>query len=88
MTSGSPYTDALTYPPYVNLAEKGPDGKYLQAPDPTVLTENSLWRQATRDHWEKRARTLGSGNVRYSPMRWLTFDASVSYDRSDWEYQE
>lgn len=86
--SGDPYEDALVYPPYVDLSQKGPDGQYLQAPDSTVLLENPLWRQATRDHWEARVRTLGSSNVRYSPIRWLTFDMQLSYDRSDLEYQE
>ena len=86
--SGDPYEDALVYPPHVNLATKGPDGQYLQAPDSSVLIENPLWRQATRDHWEARVRTIGSANVRYSPVRWLTFDTQLSYDRSDLEYQE
>jgi TonB-linked SusC/RagA family outer membrane protein len=88
VTTGDPFEDALVYPTFVNLAEKGTDGQYLQAPDSTVTTENPLWRQATRDHWEKRARTIGSANARFSPIRWLTFDMQLSYDRSDLEYQE
>jgi TonB-linked SusC/RagA family outer membrane protein len=86
--TGDPFEDALVYPTFVNLAQKDADGNYLQAPDSTVTIENPLWRQATRDHWEKRARTIGSSNARYSPIRWLTFDLQLSYDRSDLEYQE
>jgi TonB-linked SusC/RagA family outer membrane protein len=79
----SPYELALTYPPFVDLQKKDANGQYLQLPDSTVLTENPLWRQATRDNFSTVARTQASTNVRYSPLRWVTLDAQLSYDRSD-----
>jgi TonB-linked SusC/RagA family outer membrane protein len=82
-TSGNPYTTALTYPPFVDLAKKGPDGQYLQLPDSSVLTENPLWRQATRDNFDVRARTNASANVRFSPFHWISLDGQFSYDRAD-----
>lgn len=81
--SGNPYEAILTYPAFVDLTQKGPDGKYLMVPDPSVEIENPLWRQASRDNNEVRARTLGSGNLRYVPRRWLSFEGQFSYDRSD-----
>ena len=38
---------------------------------------------ATEDNRRKRARTQGSLDARYAPLSWLSFDANVSYDRSD-----
>ena len=38
---------------------------------------------ATEDNRRHRARTQGSIASKYSPFRWLTFDANLSYDRSD-----
>lgn len=81
--SGNPYTSLLTYPTYVDLTRKGPDGKYLQQPDSTVEIENPIWRQSSRDNFTERARTLGSVNARFAPLNWLTFDAQLSYDRAD-----
>jgi TonB-linked SusC/RagA family outer membrane protein len=81
--SGNPYQSILTYPAFVDLAKRDETGQFLQQPDPNVEIENPLWRQATRDNNERRARTLGSGNIRFSATNWLTFDAQLSYDRSD-----
>ncbi len=81
--SGNPYQSVLTYPAFVDLSKKDENGQFLQMPDPSVEIENPLWRQATRDNNERRARTLGSGNIRFSATNWLTFDAQLSYDRSD-----
>jgi TonB-dependent SusC/RagA subfamily outer membrane receptor len=81
--SGNPYTSLLTYPAYVDLTKKDADGKYLQQPDETVEIENPIWRQASRDNFSERARTLGSMNARFAPFNWLTIDAQVSYDLSD-----
>ena len=82
-TTGDPYEDGLTYPPFVDLARKDANGQYIQLPDSSVLEENPLWRQATRDNFDVRARTQASANIRYSPMTWMTLDAQLSYDRAD-----
>jgi TonB-linked SusC/RagA family outer membrane protein len=81
--TGSPYEDALTTPPFVDLAKKDANGQYLQQPDSSVTDENPLWRQTTRDNHSVRARTQASGNIRFSPTQWLTLDAQLSYDRAD-----
>jgi len=81
--SGDPYVTLMDYPAFVNLAARDSLGNFLQQPDLGVQIENPLWRQATRDNNERRARTLGSANVRVSATNWLTFDAQFSYDRSD-----
>jgi TonB-linked SusC/RagA family outer membrane protein len=82
-TTGNPYTAALNFPPFVNLEKKDADGNYLQLPDSTVLSENPLWAQATRENFGTVARTQASANVRYSPLRFATLDAQLSYDRVD-----
>lgn len=86
--SGSPFWDLLMYPPDVNLGVKDEDGNFLQQPNPLVLEENPLWRQTSRDNFNDRARTLLSGQARFRPFSWLSFDGNVSYDRSDRSYQE
>lgn len=84
--SGDPFWDLLMYPPDVNLGVKDEAGQYLQQPDPLVLRENPIWRQTSRDNYNDRVRTLLSGNARFRPMSWLSFDGNVSYDRSDRTY--
>ncbi|HSJ23654.1 MAG TPA: SusC/RagA family TonB-linked outer membrane protein [Longimicrobiales bacterium] len=85
--SGNPYTSVLTYPAYVDLTRKGPDGQYLQQPDETVEVENPIWRQSTRDNYTARTRTQGSLSARYAPVNWLMVDAQLSYDRADGKEQ-
>jgi hypothetical protein len=53
-----------------------------------VTTENPLFVQQTRDNFDERVRTQGSGNIRYSMFNWLSFDAQLSYDRADGNDQE
>ena len=88
VASGDPYEAVLTYPVYVDLTKKDSLGNYLMLPDETVEIENPIWRQFSRDHYDKRTRTQASLNARYSPLTWLMFDAQLSYDRSDNKYQE
>jgi TonB-linked SusC/RagA family outer membrane protein len=85
--SGNPYTSVLTYPAYVDLSKKDSTGQYLMQPDPTVEIENPVWRQATRDNYESRARTQGSLNTRFVVLPWMTLDAQLSYDRADGKEQ-
>jgi TonB-linked SusC/RagA family outer membrane protein len=46
---------------------------------------NPLWFQTSRENERRRARTLGNGNLRWTPQSWVTLSANVSYDRSDAE---
>jgi hypothetical protein len=79
----NPYLVGLTYPPHVNLAARDASGNYVQVPDSTVLVENPLWVQQTRDHYDSRSRTIASLNTRFSATQWLSVDGQISYDRAD-----
>jgi TonB-linked SusC/RagA family outer membrane protein len=81
--SGSPFFDLLLYTPEVDLGVKDSLGNYLQQPDPLVIEENPLWRQGSRDNYNRRARTQASLNARYSPLSWLSLQGTLSYDRAD-----
>ena len=59
------------------------DGEFIRIPDPQVAYENPLWRQASREDERKRARTLGSLNLRWEPLPWLSWAAAASYDHQD-----
>ncbi len=85
--SGSPFRPILSFEPDVNLGLRGEDGEFLQQPDPTVTTENPIWRQASRDNENDRNRILASTDVRWSPLNWLRLSGSFSYDRAQREDQ-
>ncbi|MBI2408423.1 MAG: SusC/RagA family TonB-linked outer membrane protein [Gemmatimonadetes bacterium] len=81
---GDTFFDLINQAPDANLLVPDPDGTpYLYQPDPEGREENPLYVLATEDRNRDRARTQGSLSVRYTPLDWLTFDAAVSYDRSD-----
>jgi TonB-linked SusC/RagA family outer membrane protein len=80
------FEDVLRAPVDVDLSERDPaTGEYLRVVGGDVPFENPLWRQASRESERARARTLGSGNLRWSPRTWVTFVSNVSYDRQDSE---
>ncbi len=81
--TGSPFFHMIRTPPTVNLAARDENGRYLQQPDSTWNSENPLWRQNTREWYDRRARTLASGNARYNPTQWLTLQGTLAYDRAD-----
>lgn len=81
--SGDPFFSLLLYTPEVDLGVKDSTGQYLQQPDPLVFEENPLWRQASRDNFNRRARTQGSVAARYAPFSWFNLSANFSYDRAD-----
>lgn len=85
--SGSPFSTLLYYDPTVNLAARDSLGNYIQFPDPEFNSENPIWRQDTRDNWNKRERTLASANMRFSPMNWMRVVAQYSYDRANLQDQ-
>jgi TonB-linked SusC/RagA family outer membrane protein len=76
--------------PDVNLRAPDPDGTpfvFQPGNDPnTDRRENPLYLVATEQETSKRARTLGSADLRFSPLSWLRLEANASYDRSDREY--
>jgi TonB-linked SusC/RagA family outer membrane protein len=77
--------------PDINLRTPDPDGTpfaFQPGNDPnTDRRENPLYLVATEQETSKRARTLGSADVRFSPLSWLRLEANASYDRSDREYR-
>lgn len=78
------FFDLINQAPDANLLTPDPDGTpYLYQPDPEGREENPLYVLATEDRQRNRARTQGSLALKYTPLEWLTFDANVSYDRSD-----
>jgi hypothetical protein len=67
----------------VNLLEPDPDGvPYVFQPDARV-EENPLYVIHTEQELSNRARFLGSADIRWAPLSWLSLDANVSFDRTD-----
>jgi TonB-linked SusC/RagA family outer membrane protein len=81
--TGSPFSTLLYYDPTINLAARDSAGNYIQFPDPEFNSENPIWRQRTRENWNKRERTLASANLRFSPFDWMRVVGQYSYDRSN-----
>jgi TonB-linked SusC/RagA family outer membrane protein len=83
-TGGDTFFDFIHQAPDVNLLQPDPDGtKYIFQPDPVGIRASPLYQIATQEHWNNRARTLGSMDLRYKPLEWLGVVGNVSYDRSD-----
>jgi TonB-linked SusC/RagA family outer membrane protein len=81
---GDTFFDLINQAPDVDLLVPDPDGTpYIFQGDPNGREENPLYVLATEDNERKRTRTQGSLGAHYTPLKWLTFDADVSYDRSD-----
>jgi TonB-linked SusC/RagA family outer membrane protein len=70
--------------PDVNLLQPDPDGTpYHFQPDEFGIRTNPLYHNYHQvNEWEA-TRTLGSLDLRYSPLGWLSLDGNLSYDRSD-----
>jgi TonB-linked SusC/RagA family outer membrane protein len=79
----NPFDEALSAPIDVDFSVKGPDGQYLQQPDPTIVQQNPLWTQATRDNNQKSTRTLFGANLAWTPLSFMTASGALGYDRSD-----
>ncbi|HUF25827.1 MAG TPA: SusC/RagA family TonB-linked outer membrane protein [Gemmatimonadaceae bacterium] len=82
--AGDPFFDFIHQAPDVDLLQPDPDGTpFVFQPDPVGIRANPLYQIATQEHWDHRARTLGSVDLRYNPLDWLGVVANASYDRSD-----
>jgi TonB-linked SusC/RagA family outer membrane protein len=86
--SGTPFFDLLLLPPDVNLLARDSLGNLMMQPDPTLTSENPIWRQTSRDNNRQRFRTLASVNTRFQPLHGLSFEGNFSYDRSDRQFQQ
>ncbi|MDP2955715.1 MAG: SusC/RagA family TonB-linked outer membrane protein [Longimicrobiales bacterium] len=81
---GNVFFDFVQIAPDVDLLQPDPDGtKYVFQPDPSGIRPNPLYLIVTQDRKAKRLRTMGSADLRYSPLEWLSVDLNASYDRSD-----
>jgi TonB-linked SusC/RagA family outer membrane protein len=70
--------------PDVDLLRSDADGtRYIFEPDPHGVTPNPLYELITSRDDEKRARTLASTDLKWTPLGWISIDANFSYDRSD-----
>ena len=80
---GDTFFDLINQAPDIDLLQPDPDGTpYAFQLDPEGRREPVV-RARYGGHRRHRARTQGSIASKYSPFRWLTFDANLSYDRSD-----
>lgn len=86
---GDAFVDLAQQAPDVDLTTPDPDGTpYNFQPDLIGVRPNPLYILATEDNWTDRIRTLGSADISWAPLDWLTFSGTVSYDRSDRLIQE
>jgi TonB-linked SusC/RagA family outer membrane protein len=84
---GGIFWDLMLLPPDMDLSRRDSTGQYIHQPDPTILLENPLWVEATRDETEWRVRTLASVDARFNAFSWLNLAGNVAYDRSDQQYE-
>ena len=81
---GDTFFDLINQAPDIDLLQPDPDGTpFAYQLDFEGREENPLYVLATEDDRRKRARTQGSLQAKFTPLRWLTFDGNASYDRSD-----
>jgi TonB-linked SusC/RagA family outer membrane protein len=74
----------IQHAPDVSLVTPDPDGTpYIFEPDQFGVTPNPLYELVRSQDDEKRARTLASADLRWSPLGWASVEGNVSYDRSD-----
>ncbi len=83
---------AWQYPRYLpqylpNDSIQDPNDVVVQ-PDPfNNESPNPLYTSLNADNFAYRGRFLGSASARFSPLKWLAFDANMSYDRLDYKRQ-
>ena len=81
---GDTFFDLINQAPDIDLLVPDPDGTpFAYQLDHEGREENPLYVLTTEDDRRKRARTQGSLQAKFTPLRWLTFDGNMSYDRSD-----
>ncbi|MFO7893399.1 MAG: SusC/RagA family TonB-linked outer membrane protein [Longimicrobiales bacterium] len=85
---GGALFDLTRMPAGVDLLGPDPNdsSQLVLVVDPTnIESPNPIYTLRERENSQDRGRFLGSGNVRYSPMDWLSVDANMSYDRLDYD---
>ena len=71
--------------PDIDLTSAGNDkfSRFHIQPDPLGIQSNPLYSLDAQDRKSQRVRTLGSVDLNYTPLGWLTVSGNASYDRSD-----
>jgi len=81
---GGTFFNLIQQAPDADLRQPDPDGtRYIYQPDPEGVTPNPLYELVLSTDEERRVRTLGATELRWTPVGWLSFDGNLSYDRSD-----
>ena len=82
------FEDLVQMSPDVDLLQRNANGQpYIVRPDPLTTRSNPLYLNYTRDEKNRRAQTMLGGELRYSPLSWLSLDGNVSYDRLEADYR-
>ena len=87
-SQGNPIFLLTRMPAGVDLEATDAQGNLILEPDPFNENANPLYEMRNRQYDEDRGRFLGSANVRWTPITWLSLDANASYDRLDRERQD
>jgi len=70
--------------PDIDLRTPDPDGTpFAFQPDLLGIEQNPLYRNTVEDETTDRGRLLGSFEMRYNALPWLTLEANASLDHSD-----
>jgi TonB-linked SusC/RagA family outer membrane protein len=79
---GASFFDLTRVPRGVNILMKDSvRGEYIIRPDLQAENENPAYALTYQDRLDQADRFLGGLDVRYTPLGWLDFRASASYDR-------
>lgn len=82
-TGQGAFFQLMRYHNEIDIGARDENGNFIQFPDSAYWQENPLFIAASRDNWQKRARTLGNLGLQYSPFTWLRVSGQYSYDRLD-----
>ena len=63
-----------------------PDSLILVADPTNTESPNPLYQMLVQETQQDRGRFLGSADIEYSPLDWLSIQGNISYDRLDHEY--
>lgn len=78
------FFDLIFQAPDIDLRVPDPDGTpFAFQPDLLGIEQNPLYRNTVEDETTDRGRLLGSFELRYNALPWLTLEANASIDHSD-----
>lgn len=81
---GDTFFHLIFQAPDIDLRTPDPDGTpFAFQPDVLGIEQNPLYRNTVEDETTDRGRLLGSFEMRYNALPWLTLEANASLDHSD-----